>query len=160
MRLLASVSDTSLGRYRGAAGSVAHYLARQNPAAAAQWALNLDDAQARKFAIGAVAREWAEANAPAAGNWAMSLPQGKVRDAALTGLLYGIAEESIPDGTLLGAFSVDSARTEASRGVVAILAQRNRDDARSWIESQIADPWEREQAERLLETGAFKRGAR
>jgi hypothetical protein len=160
VRLLASVSDTSLGSYRGAAGSVAHYLAKQNPAAAAQWALSLDDAQAREFAIGAVAREWAEANAPAARNWAMSLPQGEVRDAAFTSLLYGVAEERIPDGTLLGAFSVDSARMEASRGVVAILAQRNRDDARIWIESQITDPGEREQAERLLETGAFKRGTR
>ena len=159
-RLLASVSDTSLGSYRGAAGSVAHSLAKQNPAAAGQWALNLDDAQARGFAIGAVAREWAAANAPAARNWAMSLPQGEVRDAALTSLLYGIAEEGIPDGSLLGAFNVDSARTEASRGVVVILAQRNRDDARRWIESQITDPREREQAERLLETGAFKRGAR
>jgi hypothetical protein len=160
MRLLASVSDTSLGSYRGAAGSVAHYLARQNPAAAAQWALNLDDAQARAFAIGAVAREWAEGNTPSARNWAMSLPQGEVRDAALTSLLYRIAEETIPDGSLLGAFSVDNARTEASRGVVVILVQRNRDDARRWIESEITDPREREQAERLLETGAFKRGAR
>jgi hypothetical protein len=158
-RLLASVSDPSRG-YRGAAGSVAYYLARQNPAAAAQWALDLDDAQAREVAIGAVARQWAEANAPAARNWAMSLPQGEVRDAALTSLLYGIAEARIPEESLLGAFSVDNARTEASRGVVAILAQRNRDDARKWIESQITDPREREQAERLLETGAFKRGAR
>jgi hypothetical protein len=159
-RLLARVSDTSLGSYRGAAGSVAYHLAKQNPAAAAQWALDLGDVQARELAIGAVARQWAEANAPAAGNWAMSLPQGQVRDAALTSLLYGIAEERIPEGGLLGAFSVDNARKKASRGVVAILAQRNRDDARRWIESQITDPREREQAERLLETGAFKRGAR
>jgi hypothetical protein len=83
-----------------------------------------------------------------------------VRDAALTSLLYGIAGERIPEGSLLGAFSVDNARKKASRGVVAILAQRNRDDARRWVESQITDPREREQAERLLETGAFKRGAR
>jgi hypothetical protein len=160
MRLLASVSDTSLGSYRGAAGSVALYLARQDPAAAAQWALDVTDAQARAFAIGAVAREWAEANAPAARNWAMSLPHGEVRDAALTSLLYGIAEDMVPDGTLLAAFSVDNARTEASRGVAVILAQRNRDEARTWIESQITDRRERDEAERLLETGAFKRGAR
>jgi hypothetical protein len=159
-RLLARVSDTSLASYRGAAGSVAYYLARENPAAAAQWALTLDDAQARQFAIGAVARQWAEANAPAARSWAISLPQGDMRDSALTSLLYRIAEDRIPDGDLLGAFSVENARTEASRGIVVVLAQRNRDDARTWIESQITDPVERERAERLLETGAFKRGTR
>jgi hypothetical protein len=155
-RLLASVDDTDRNPFRGATAAVGHYWAQQNPAAAAQWALGLDENRAREGAIGAVARQWGAVNAPAARSWAMSLPQGALRDTALSNVLYGIASETTPDGSLLGAFSSDDAREEAIRSVALHLAGRDRDEARVWIDTQIGDPQERERARRALETGAFK----
>ena len=155
-RLLASVDDTDRNPFRGATAAVGYYWAQRDPAAAAHWALGLDENRARGEAIGAVARKWGAVNAPAARSWAMSLPQGALRDTALSNVLYGMASTATPDGSLLGAFSSDAAREEAIRNVVLHLAGRDRDDARAGSMPTSATRKSATAQGAALETGAFK----
>jgi hypothetical protein len=137
-----------------AAGSlvsrVASVWARQEPAAAIEWALRRADAPQRTTAVQAAATSWAQRDASAAGLWARSAPSA-VRDTALQGVLNVMASSGTVDHSLFAAFNSDSARQQAARQIVGTLATRDPTQARAVLDAYITDPALRQAAEQQME---------
>ena len=92
--------------------NVANQWATTDPYAAADWALEFDDAASRSNALTGIAQAWGSYDPRAARSWALSLPSGaKPRlGPARCGVLIG-ATESV-DQALLGAFSNERMRQQ------------------------------------------------
>ncbi len=73
------------------ASTIAGNWTREDPEAAARWALGVDDAGARQSAVGAVAMNWARRDLAAAVDWAVALPDDGLRERALSTLLFNSA---------------------------------------------------------------------
>ncbi len=116
-----------------AAANVAAQWSRENPRAAADWALDLNHDDARTRAVTAVAGQWSSKDAPGARAWALGLPSGPARDAALPSVLGALAlENGVVEQTLLSAFSSDAAQQEGvSRVVMNLVAARSAHRARN-----------------------------
>src|SRR5690606_28098127 len=104
----------------------AQLLARNDLAAAARWALDLDlgaeHAGRRAAALRNVARLWVSRDAAGAADWASSLPRGSDRDEALRIVVPQAASRGIAPDRLLAAFSSATSREAALLDVVTALA--------------------------------------
>jgi hypothetical protein len=121
-----------------------------DPYAAADWALDLNEAEARSNALTGIAGAWASYDTRAARNWVLTMPTGTSRDAALTGAVQMIGRAESLDQGLLGAFSSDRAREQAIMRAIPSVAQRDVDEARRLVDDHVTDPDLREQADYML----------
>jgi hypothetical protein len=81
---------------------------------------------------------------PAAREWVLSQPPGQARDGALIPLISATARYGAPDASLLGQLSTDQARFGAVQNAAMAMAQRDPDGARAFVETNIADPDQRQ----------------
>jgi hypothetical protein len=123
---------------RSAAGTVAMQWASQDPAAAAAWVSGLRDDGSRMGAMAAVTNLWVTRDAPAARAWVMSQPVSGARDGAVSALVSMSARVGAPDTSLLDAFSTEQARLGGVQGAALGIALRDPDEARRFIESNVA----------------------
>jgi hypothetical protein len=132
---------------------VAQGWANQDPAAAAEWAMDRANPQERMNAIGSVARIWSVQDPAGARQWALRLPQGATRDGALTTMLQATVSRGSSglDTGLLNAFTSDTARQQAVLQVVQGLAYNDPARARAAVEGYLTDPSLRAQGERVLD---------
>jgi hypothetical protein len=136
----------------GAAANVAAQWSRQNPRAAADWALDLNHDEARTRAVTAVAGQWSSKDAVGARAWALGLPPGAARDAALPSVISAHAlENGVVEQTLLNAFSSDAAQQEGVSRVVTSIAQRDTLIAREIADTYLTDRALRERTDRALD---------
>jgi hypothetical protein len=103
------------------AGTVAGNWARQDPDAAARWALGMVDSRARRSAVGAVAMNWARRDPDAAIDWAEALPEDALRETALSNLLLNSA--------ILG--------QDALGKVLIRIAERSPDEAQALLDRHV-----------------------
>ena len=148
--LLATV-DPSRADVTSAMVNVANQWATTDPYAAADWALEFDDAASRANALTGIAQAWGSYDPRAARSWALSLPSGANRDSALLGAVSSIGATESVDQTLLGAFSNERMRQQGVMRAVSSVAQRDSAEARRMIEDYISDPGMRRQAEQMVE---------
>jgi hypothetical protein len=131
---------------------VAQRWANQDPAAAAEWAMDRASPQERTNAIQSVARIWAAQDPAGARQWTLRLPPGGVRDSALTAMLTAVPRGGGGlDTGLLNAFTSDVARQQAVLQLVQGMAYTDAARARSAVETYLTDPTLRAQAERTIE---------
>jgi len=135
------------------ASMVAQGWANQDPAAAAEWAINRANPQERMNAIGSVARVWSQQDPAGARQWALRLPPGATRDGALTTMLQATISRGNGgiDTGLLNAFTSDAARQQAVMQVVQGLAYNDPARARAAVETYLTDPALRAQGERAID---------
>lgn len=151
-RLLDTI-DAAPPEVRGAVTQIAFGWAQQDARAAAQWAADLRNVDARRDAVSAVARTWSSSDAPGARAWALSLPHGDSRDAALTPVLTTRAASGEPiDQVLINAFSSDQVRQQAVMQAVSAVASRgDATAARRLADDYVLDPALRAQTEQMIE---------
>lgn len=127
--------------------------ANQDPAAAADWALDRPTEAERTTAVTNVVNAWSNANVDAARQWALRLPQGAMRDRALTTILATTANRTSSglDSSVLNAFASEGTRQQAVLQVVQSLAYGNPARAQTIAETHLTDPGFRAQAERVLD---------
>ena len=132
---------------------VAQGWANQDPAAAAEWAMDRTNPQERTMAIQSVARVWSQQDLSGARQWALRLPPGTTRDGALTTMFQATVSRGNGslDAGLLNAFSSDAARQQAVMQVVQGLAYNDPARARATVETYLTDPALRAQGERAIE---------
>jgi hypothetical protein len=153
-RLLASVQTRGVGGL-GPEIAIARAWAERDPAAAAQWALELPS-MTGNLAMSIVTGAWTSQDPDAARAWALRLPQSAKRDAVLAAVVRGRGAAA-PDATLLAAFSDDRARQGALMSTILATAQADAAAARRLIDSYLTEPRMRTQAEEMV--AAFERGA-
>jgi len=138
------------------ASAAVRALSRQDPAAAASWAQSQTDEHVRAAAVAVVARQWAAQDSAAAALWILDMAPNPLRDDALTALLAARNESSIPDRSLLNAFTSDTARQQA---VLFVLLRVNANDpaaARRLLDDYIRDPTLRRRAEQALSENRYR----
>lgn len=148
-RLLASV------RARGPGGvspevAIARSWAQSDAPAAAAWALALPPMQ-RSIALSIVTGTWGQQDPDAVRDWALRVPAGDTRDQALMAVARARGAAP-PDPVLLGAFSNDRAREGAVMNMIPATAQADVAAAHRLIDTYIADPARRRQAEEIVES--------
>ena len=138
-----------------AAGQVASIWAIRDPIAAADWAMQLDDAAARSNAISNVVSNWASQDPDGARRWVLGQPRGELRDQALQRLLpVATASGGEIDRQLLDAFSNDMHRQTAVMNAAMMLGNRDRDAARRLVDQYVTDAQIRQQAYTMIEQRA------
>lgn len=147
-RMFGTIGDSP--HAANAASAVADRWARSDPRAAAAWAEGIEQDQARVSAVSRIAQRWAGSDPQAAKRWVLELRSDSERDVALASLIQAIASKETPDGTLLTAFSSDTARNQALTSVVYRVAKRDPNAARRLIDEHISDEHTRRQAEQSL----------
>jgi hypothetical protein len=153
----AMLSQASPDVVRGAAAAVTSSWSRQDPRAAAQWAEDLSDPRARAAARRGAVSGWATSDVDGAERWALTLPEGDERDATLAVIVQRRAAAGDFDRAMLDRFSSDVARQTAVAGSLAVIAQRDVEEARSLLDEYIDDPTLRERAEAMIELGQNNR---
>lgn len=121
------------GQRRAAAG-IATGWADSDPAAAATWAGNIGDPQARERAYEVIAAEWARRDIPNTTAWLDRLPAGAARDAAIASFA-GVASGVDPQGALEWAGTVAD-RTQRDTAMEKLLQSwmaRDQAAARAWL---------------------------
>jgi hypothetical protein len=146
-RLLGSV------RNRGPMGfgpeiTIASQWSQRDPVAAASWALDLPP-QPRNIALSIATNAWAQRDAAAVERWALALPRGEQRDAALTAAVRARGAAAL-DPALLNAFSDERLREGAVMTAIMMTASTDPAEARRLVDSHIADPRRREQAQQTI----------
>jgi hypothetical protein len=147
-RLLGSV------RNRGPVGfgpevTIAGQWSQRDPVAAANWALDLPP-QPRNIALSIATSAWAQRDPAAVQRWALALPHGEQRDAALTAAVRARGATAL-DSTLLNAFSDERLRDSAVMTTIMMTASTDPAEARRLVDSYIADPRRREQAQQTID---------
>jgi hypothetical protein len=137
--------------------SLAMHWTNTDPVSAANWAANLRDPTVRTAAIQFVGSTWAQQNAPAAKEWVLSQPPGPARDGALQSLLSVSARFGPPDVSLLANISTDQGRISAVQTAALMIAQRDSDGARAFVENNVADPQQRERVLAMVSQIAARR---
>jgi hypothetical protein len=107
--------------------------------------------------VQAVGTAWAQQNAPAAKEWVLSQPPGPARDGALASIMSTTARFGTPDASLLAEISTDQARVTAVQTTAMMLAQRDPESARAFVESNIANPQDRERVSSIVSQIAARR---
>jgi hypothetical protein len=127
--------------------------ANQDPAAAAEWALDRPTDAERISTVTQVLGTWSNQNVGEARQWALRLPQGALRDQSLTMLLATTASrtQSGLDASLLSGFTSDGARQRAVLQVLQGVAYGNPARAQAIADAYLTDPALRAQAERVLD---------
>jgi len=150
-RLIEGVDTERAGaEARQLVNMVAASWANQDPAAAAEWAIDRRSEQERTTAVRSVVANWANQDLASARQWALRLPQGTIRDGALTPVLSTATQRSgVLDTSVLNAFTSDSARQQAVMQVVQGLAYNDPARARAVVDG-FTDPSLRAEAERVL----------
>jgi hypothetical protein len=140
---------------RSVAGSITNGMARSDLAAAARWAVSLNDEATRSTAISQVATSWATRDPGAAQSWAAGLPRGALRDQALSSVLSRLARNgfhvSIEDRAL-EAFDSDEIRGQQVARLVVMIAAEDPERAQSMLEKWVEDPRLRAQGESAIES--------
>ena len=154
-RLIDSISREDYRR--NGALSLAMRWTNTDPAAAANWAANLRDPSVRTFAVQAVGSTWAQQNAPAAKEWVLSQPPGPARDGALSSIMSVTARFGAPDVSLLAEISTDQGRVSAVQTAAMMMAQRDADGARAFVESNVTNPQDRERVLAMVSQLANRR---
>jgi hypothetical protein len=153
-RLLRTIDAARIPQNVGAAVAIATQWARQNPSAAADWALSLGDEAMRSRAVTIVAEQWSASDAPSARAWALGLAAGAERDAALPPVLGALtASTGFVEQSLLNAFSDSAAQQQGLSRAVLVVAQRDPAAARRLANDYLTDPVLREYAERFITQG-------
>jgi hypothetical protein len=152
-RLVDRIDTERSGEAQRLVSIVAQGWANQDPAAAAEWALDRANPQERTNAIQTVARVWSGQDPSGARQWALRLPPGATRDGALTTMLQATVSRgnSGLDTGLLNAFTSDAARQQAVLQVVQGLAYNDPARARAAVETYLTDPSLRAQGERVID---------
>lgn len=106
--MLASSTEKSQSGYSSAIHSVIRHWGDHDPAAAGSWAQDLEDGQAKTYAMRALAPSWYEEDSEAVADWIDQLPPGKNRDTSISSIASNIQRkdpsiafawgESIGDG--------------------------------------------------------------
>jgi len=150
-RLIEGVdTERAGGEARQLVNMVASSWANQDPAAAAEWAMDRRSEQERTMAVRSVVATWASQDLAGARQWALRLPQGTVRDVGLTTVLSNAVQRSgALDTSVLNAFSSDAARQQAVMQAVQGLAYNDPARARAVVDG-FTDPSLRAEAERVL----------
>lgn len=130
-----------------AALTLASAWGRQDPQAAATWALSLE----RAPPLAAVASAWASGDAGAAERWALGLPGGEQRDAGITGVITAAANSGDFDPGLLAALSSDAVRQQAASRAIVQIARSDQARARALMDAHLSDPALRQQMEQQLQ---------
>lgn len=142
--LLATVEPSP--QMQSAALSVAAAWGRENPTAAADWAVELGQPRP----IGAVATAWAREDSRAAERWALGLQSAGMRDAGIMGVLSAAAESGELDPALLSALSSDKARQQGAGRLILQIARTDQARARVLLDTYLSDPALRRQIEAQL----------
>ena len=134
------------------ASMIASNWANRDPRAAAEWALDRRDDNARPGLVSSAVGTWAVMDPASARQWTLGLPQGPVRDSSLTTLLTATENAGTLDMGLVNAFSGQEAEQRAVLHVVSTVAYRDRVEARRIVDYYVTDPTVRRQAEQMIET--------
>lgn len=128
----AALLDTAQAPTTEASSRVATTWARDDPRAAADWALSLNDAPARSAGVAAAVRTWSSDDPAAARRWSLGLPRGRARDDALAMVLARDIARGAVEGDIESAFSSDSAwRRALDASTAAFLQLAANDPARA-----------------------------
>jgi len=134
---------------RSAVAQIAREWSRRDPAAAADWALGLDQTMQRQ-ALTLVATSWAERDLAAAEGWLMGMSRGASRDTALDGYVQVAARSGRFDARLLDAYSTEQAGQQGVLRVVTQIGRTNQQEARRLIDTYITDENVRRTAQDML----------
>jgi hypothetical protein len=117
-----------------ALGNIAWELVRQDPAAAAQWALDLPDGKAREAVAGTVAANWTQRDPAAAAKWVEQLPAGPSRNAALLPMITNVVEQDPESASRWVSLYTDPEKRAISiRQVYSNWSARAPAAAREWV---------------------------
>jgi|GEM_PF-5123537 len=117
-------------------GQVAFQWAVREPAAAADWAVNLSTEQGRDYAISRVAACKAGAGVDNALSWASALPDGLLRDSALGGIAGVLAITDVERaGSIAGGLVEGVGREQALSAIGARYGRKDPAGGVIWIES-------------------------
>jgi hypothetical protein len=153
-------TDASVGPAARLVGAIASNWAGQDPAAAANWAIERASAQERDMIVRNVIGVWSNQDVDGARQWALRLPQGATRDAALTSVLTTSVMQrgqDTVDAGLLNAFASPQSRQGAVMQIVQGLAYGDPAKARAIADAHL-DPAARAQAERMIEAARNQSG--
>ena len=129
---------------------IASRWASRDPAAAARWAVTIEDPQMQRSAVTTVASTWAQSDAAGAERWLFGLANGPDRDAAADGYIASAAQTGRFEPRWLDAYSSEQARQEgASRAIVAI-GRADPARAEALLDRYVQDPAMRARAEEQL----------
>lgn len=134
----------------GVADRIAASWAQQEPRAASLWSADLTDQRAREAALRTSTGVWYQQDPAAAKNWVLNLRSGEARDAALVGMLQRGSSTGNFDRGLLNAMDSDSARQEALRLSIPMIARTNASEARALLD-EVTSAETRRQIEQTVE---------
>ena len=127
-----------------------------DPAAAANWATNLRDPAQRTVAVQAVGSTWANRTRPRRrSGFCRSRPvRARRRDCVNH---VGHRAFRSPDISLLADISTDQGRVSAVQSAAMMMAQRDADGARAFVESNVTDSPDRERVLSMVSQVARRR---
>jgi hypothetical protein len=130
--------------------TVASQWARTDPAAAADWALGIGDANARTMALNQIAQGWAQTDAPGAERWMRGMAPGAERDIAISGLVAAAAQTGRFDPGMLDLYSTPQAAQNGAASAIRAIGRTNLPEARRLLDVHITDDRLRQQVEDYL----------
>jgi hypothetical protein len=113
--------------------------AQRDPRSAANWALRVQNEQARDAAIASVATQWASSEPDSATQWAMTMPRGHDRDSALQSVISIVASKRVPENTLFEGIEDELTRQQAAVTAAYRLARSDMDAADQLVERYVTD---------------------
>ncbi|MFC7337438.1 hypothetical protein ACFQY0_09650 [Haloferula chungangensis] len=90
---LASAPEGMAGKLQGSAQRIAENYAKEDGAAAAQWALSLGQESVAKGAVSSTVQVWAQKDLVAASEWTNALDDGPIRDSAVQPIVKRLQNE-------------------------------------------------------------------
>jgi RNA polymerase sigma factor (sigma-70 family) len=132
--------------------SIARAWTQQSPEEAIGWASSLPTGAARNGVLGAIATSWAKQDAYGAADWVDSLPPGGERDHSAGSLVFAVADK-FPREAWQWALSIgdDLERSRAAAHAAQMMAARDLETARQWVQAGPFTPEVKAQLEADLE---------
>lgn len=149
------LANSGLPEQLDAASRIAAAWSREEPAAAAQWALTLRDDRSRSTAVTSIVDNWIDRDAVSAERWVMALPRGALRDDALGVMLVhsaanGDAATDVLKGRLFDSFSSNSSRHTILSRIAPALANHDPATVGVLLDAYVTDPNVRRDIEQRL----------
>ncbi|HUF73397.1 MAG TPA: hypothetical protein VMR74_10910 [Gammaproteobacteria bacterium] len=129
---------------------IAREWADRDPAAAAGWALTLEDSPLQRGTVTNVAMTWALRDAAEAERWLFGLASGPNRDAAADGYINAAAQTGRFEARVLDAYSSEQARQQGASRAILMIGSRDPARAEQLLDRHVTDPAIRARTEQQL----------
>lgn len=135
--------------------SLARAWAERSPEAAIAWAHSLGLDSGRATAESAIVSAWATTDPVSAGSWVSSLGQGPEKDQSAKALAYALSETRPSDAWNWALnISDQSMRMDAATHIAKLMAGRDLNATRQWIESSSLPAAAKAQLQASLDSGS------